>query len=56
MYTGLVIEELFALVERAEERTRRSRQGLDSPALKPELQMQSGWKFPQESMLLAGVA
>jgi hypothetical protein len=56
MYTGLVIEELLTLVERAEEHAHRSRRHLDSLALKPELLLRSGSKFPQENLLLAGVA
>ena len=56
MYTGLVIEELLTMVERAEERASRSRRSLDYPA-DPKLLRQPGWKFPQETtMLLAGVA
>jgi hypothetical protein len=55
MYTGLVIEELLTLVERAEEHASRSRRNSGS-TLDAEPLLQPGWNCPHENMLLAGVA
>ncbi len=55
MYTGLVIEELLALVERAEEhvsRSPRSREAVEEA----ELLLCLASQVSQDKMLLAGVA
>ncbi|MGE0404826.1 MAG: hypothetical protein AB7O65_00895 [Candidatus Korobacteraceae bacterium] len=66
MYTGLVIDELFKLVERAEEHASDARRVPCSLVPRPELLPRFGWEVLQENMLqtsdftqdtmLAGVA
>ena len=56
MYTGLVIEELFALVERAEEQVRDQRCVDLSPADDCGMPPFPGFEFAHERLMLAGVA
>jgi hypothetical protein len=56
MYTGLVIEELLALVERAEQRAHGSRRPDSAPAGQPEVLLPTVWQLLEPNRILAGVA